>query len=612
MPVVSVILDEVDKSIHTKIESKIINDIASKIKLPDDILLIKHGGNDLVITDAKGNRSINEDTNTPTTSSKKRMLVSVSNEYQEDDVATAAIHQRSAYPIFVDNDISLQIYPVYIRNVLKIEFSYITNSLSEAKRIRDYIRLGLSQTRNVIMHEVDYTIIIPAVVENLIADVYDLKSRLYPQTLEQYFKQHSTNRIQLITDMANESNKRLAINEKQTRIIGQFEFNPIPEKVDSDMETSNYRLSFNYEVTMDIPRAIVMRYPVMICNKLLPNKYLEWVSDHKRDSYVESTRPHNYTSFHNYNLSMLESHQMTEKYVNINLPILIPDFDDFEHKFGHKGYALITSLLTTVDEDDKRSLFNLKDIGDDYHIRKEIIKYLEEGEYKKITTPYSSFLYLGLWQEDRFYDAAVLTVDKDLNVKSTRDIDVTKPVRVTLGLCTDLTYLLSSSTDRLVEHHHETIDDYKDYYETIKPSDPVTPPPVFDPPKSILEIVIGEYINIQAAVKNDLNIKYVPEKITTDVLVKLVRPLIVRDDYISVSKIMDVIKESPSVTYNRVVIHLAEQYPNDYDLLIKNDILPDVDVSKVSRSDVTHKKPVIKKKPWRESSYIIIPVSNLS
>lgn len=606
MPVVSVILDEVDKSIHTKIEGKIINDIASKIKLPDDILLIKHGGNDLVITDAKGNRSINEDPNTPTTSSKKRMLVTVSNEYEEDDVATAAIHQRSAYPIFIDDDISLQVYPVYIRNILKIEFSYITNSLSEAKRIRDYIRLGLSQTRNVIMHDVEYTIIIPRVVEDLIADVYDLKSRLYPQTLEQYFNQHSTNRIQLITDMANESNKRLAINEKQTRIVGQFEFNPIPEKVDSDMETSNYKLSFNYEVTMDIPRAIVMRYPVMICNNLMPNKYLQWISDHKRNSYIEKNRPHNYTSFHNYNLSMLESHQMTEKLVNIDLPIVIPDFDDFEPKFGHKGYALITSLLSTVDEDDKRSLFNLKDIGEDYQVNKDIVKYLEEGEHKFVTTPYASFIYLGLWQEDRFYDASILVMDKDLNIKSTRDLDLTKPVRVTIGLCTDLSHLSSAAIDRLIRHHTSGMDLYKKHFETLPPLS------VFNPPSSILETVVGEYISIQSAVKNDLNVKYVPDKITTDMLVKLIKPLIIRDDFTSVNNIMDVIKESPSVTYNRVVIHLYETYPTDYDILVKNDILPDIDISKVSHSDITHKKPSNRKKPWGEPSYIIIPISNIS
>lgn len=601
MPVVSVILDEVDKSIHTKIEGKIINDIASKIKLPDDILLIKHGGNDLVITDAKGNRSINEDPNTPTTSSKKRMLVTVSNEYEEDDVASAAIHQRSAYPIFLDNDIGLQIYPIYIRNVLKIEFSYITNSMSEAKRIRDYIRLGLTQTRNVIMHDVEYTVIIPRVVEDLIADVYDLKSRLYPEPLENYFNQHATKRMHLITDMANENNKRLAIDEKQTRIIGRFEFNPIPEKVEGDMDTSNYKLSFNYEVTMDIPRAIVMRYPVMICNNLMPDKYLGWISDHKRNSYIEKNRPHNYTSIHNYNLSMLESHQEAEKYADLDLPIVIPDFDDFEPTHGHKGYALLTSLLSTVDEEDKRGLFNLKDLGDDYHISKEIIDYLVNVEYKYVTIPYASFLYMGLWQDDRFYDASVLSMDKELNIAATRDLELTRPVRVTLGLCVDLAHLNEGAIKRLLDYHFLKLEEYNN-----------TVPKLDYPFKSIIETVISEYISIQNAVKYNSNVNSIPSRITTDMLVELIRVLLIRGDIETATKLIDIIKNSPGVTYNRVVIHLHEFYPSIYIDLIKQGLLPNIDPSKVSHSDIKHVSDKNKKIPWGWPSWIIIPISNIN
>lgn len=440
MPTVSITLEDHNRSVLSAAYHKIVKDIVDTIKIPYGTLMVLHKDIETTLTDNQSNASIQDKTNLPSTVARRRVNATITEEYNEDELTTTPVNQMSAYPIFQDETISVYVYPIYVKSDITIEFSYVSPSKSEANRIRDDIRLRLSQTRNIDIHEIDYTILLPAVFEEFICDVHTLKSRLEPTSLEEYFLSHCSNRIHPITDMSNKENTKLGVHEKQVRILGVFDINTNPDKLEHDNDTNNYKVNFTYKISMDVPRAIGLRYPPMICNKPLPSKYLSFIEDHKLKSKEEIKKIHNYTSIPLANLAHFESHRQLENRIDIRLPINIPLFDEFTVRQGHTGYGTIVSFLTDVNENDCQTLFNLKDISP-YYIPSQILNFIKDHDRDYIVNPYMSFLYLGLYQEGRFFDANTLEITPDLTVKCRKKLSLYKPVRVTLSFCIDFSAL---------------------------------------------------------------------------------------------------------------------------------------------------------------------------
>lgn len=447
MPAISLTLEDTNRTILNEAYFKIIGDIVEATKIPHTAVIAVHKDIDYTLTDNKTNETGVENKNLPSTASLRRISANITEEYNEDELTTTAVHQVNAFPIFEDRQIDVFVFPIYVKSDITIEFSYFTPSKTEANRIRDDIRIRLSQTRNIGIHDIQYDILLPDIVEEFIADVHTLKNRLVPQSLEEYFREHSTKRMHLITDMANKENAKIAIFEKQVRILGLFDFSSMPEKVDADNENSNYKVSFSYKLSFDVPRAIGIRYPVMICNKLLPAKYVQFIEDAKVNSIEESKRNLSYTqSLHA--LSHFEAHRQLENRVDINYPINVPAFDDFNLRQAHKGYVILASFLTEVDETDKKTLLNLKEI-DPFYIPKTLVDYIANGEHEYIKHPYMSFIYIGLHQDGALFDA-YCEVDQNLTIKSVNELSLFKPVRVTISIIVDITMLDKRALDRLI------------------------------------------------------------------------------------------------------------------------------------------------------------------
>lgn len=447
MPVVSLTLEDTNRTILANAYSKIVQDIVDNIKIPYGALVVMHKDIEVSLTDNKANAVSQGGDNLPSTVGRRRVQATISEDYNEDELTTTAVHQPSAYPIFRDDDVNVYVFPVYVKSDITIDFSYSSPSKTEATRIRDDIRLRLSQTRNINMHELDYDILIPEVVEDFIADVYDLKSRLVPQNLEDYFREHATKRVYPLTDMGNTANTKLAVKEKQIRIVGVYDMSSMPEKLETDNENNNYRVKFSYKFSMDVPRAIAMRYPVMIGNRPLPAKYIEFIEQNRINSQEEYKKELNYTGSLRA-LSYFEAHRQLEDRVDIKLPMNIPGFDEFNLRQGHKGYGIVVSFLSQVNEDDCQGLFNLTDI-DPYCIPDTLLNYIRDTERRYMTRPYGSFLYIALHQEGKHFDNGILEIDQDFNVRSKVKLDLMKPVRVTISVCIDLSYLEKDVLERL-------------------------------------------------------------------------------------------------------------------------------------------------------------------
>jgi hypothetical protein len=450
VPTVSLPLDNVNKFIVSNSIYNIALEISNIIKVHNNLdVVTMYRGDEISVTDGKVNITQNRLENLPMTISSRRLLVNITDTYNEDALTTTAVHQEEQFPIFIDEDIGVIVFPVYIQTDYIIQFTFHTPSKNEIEKVVDDIRVRLSQTRNIFVHDIEYDYVLPDVIEEFISDVHTNKNRLAPQPLEDYFKECSTRRIHLISDLVG-GNAALAVRERQTRIVGLFDFSPMPDKPEKDNNV--FKFTFDYKFTIDKPSHLVMKYPVMVCNQLLPGKYMDFLINRDRtEERFKSTSASNSL----YALSFFEAHRQLENRLDIGLPLAIPEVDDFSIRSIHNGYGILTSFLTDVNEVDKRSLLNLNELGN-YQIDSDIMTYIvSEGQY--VTHPYSSFVYLGFYQEGRYFNMDTLTIDAAGNIQSTVDISLFKPSRVLLNYLFDLSSLNENALLRLYTYTDKVI-----------------------------------------------------------------------------------------------------------------------------------------------------------
>lgn len=447
MPTVSLTLEEVDQSIVRQSILGIVKNLLSATKLDSKVLIVLHGDIKYARTDNKFNAVQSTDSNIPNVASDRKVTVNISEAYDETSLYTTAVGQREYQPIFLDPIAGLTIWPVYIDTDYVISFSYVTPSKTESIRWRDDMRSKLSQFRDVMIHEVTYEIILPEVVEDIISDVYDLRNRLLPQPLSTYFLSNGSKRIKVITDLSG-SNPKLALRETQSRIVGMFDFTGGPEKAERDDDSNTYKITFDYKVKINKPSMITMSYKPMVCNRLLPNKYFDFLVSKELTDKEEKNKDR-LMSRSMTSLSHFEAHRQLDQLYDIKLPVNIPSFDIVKDRSLTSGYCVLTTMLAQIDETDKMSLFNLKDL-EPYYLDTDFMEWVLAGEHVYLGQSFQSVLFFGLCQDDKYFNNPILTIDSNMNVTSNIPLDLTITTRVYMNFIIDLTTVNDKVFDRML------------------------------------------------------------------------------------------------------------------------------------------------------------------
>ena len=450
MPVVCIPLEETQRTVLFSSLYSVVQDVMRQINIPYGTLIAMHKGLEINRTDNRVTSDIHPTSNLPSTVSQRRVIVNITEDYNEDALSTTAVSYADASPIFLDRSIDAKVFPVYVSSDITLELKLTTPSKTEAVKLRDELRIKLSQMRNIEHHSVDYDILIPALVEEFIADIHQLKSRLHPSELGEYFRANCTKRMHLLTDTARVDNAQLAIRERLVRIVGTFDFNPMPDVIDENNDQNTYTLTIPYKFTMEVPRGMCIDYPTTVCNRPMPSKYLKWIEDEKIRTKEEYSRNLTYSASMSA-LSHFEAHRQLDYRINNKRPINLPLWDQFAVRQGHAGYMTVATFLTAVDETDRKTLFNLRDIPH-YHMDDTFLKCLQEKEWEYITHPYESLFYLGLYYPERYFDADILSLSKDLLVSSAHQLPLEKTTRVGFSVCVDPSFLSKTAYERWLKY----------------------------------------------------------------------------------------------------------------------------------------------------------------
>ena len=346
---------------------------------------------------------------------------------------------------FHDPELDVIIRPTYTNYKVTLEVKYATSDQNAARKWRDLVRTYFSMGRTSFLHEVTYRYCIPEEILVILKSIHALRESIagYGESLEQWLKKHLTYRMATEVNM-DVTQKEVVICENQGRVQAFFDFEGDPPKEGKDSATGLWEIDFSYSFTYSKPVAVAFKYPTIIHQQLLDEKYCEDVS---QDSFQER-----------YARWALDSGVLSKSEPVIadliykaNQGLDIPSFDKFIPKSILPTTVRVCTVLATMSPDNKRNMFRLDQLGD-YQIKQEILDFIAESEHPFMTQLYGSILQVSLYQDDRIKPQTILRVGSDLSVYSTLDLPLRKTYRVRLSLVSDLNFLPAAAIHRLRNH----------------------------------------------------------------------------------------------------------------------------------------------------------------
>lgn len=445
MPNVYVTFPEISQSVSRPIIFDIISQVEDIVKINKSTKIYFPGDNQRMMQPGSSieHEPFADPDRDPLFENDNYLFIEVEEDFELESLSATNTTGACHNAVFVDNYLGVYLAPMYATSAVTVHFKYRTKSKTEAIRWRDDMRMRVSQMRDVNLHDISYHYPLPSVLVKLLVEIHRTRENKhgYGETLSEYIKQYSTNRLTLVGDLANKEAK-FAISETQARIVGLYTFDGIPEKPEANDDIGTYTVSFDYKFTYERPLGCQAKYPVMVHNQLLPRELIEFVNK----SYDLENVPKTYSPVLK-GLSHFEAEYQLPQRINLHTHISIPEYDDFICSVSYTGTTAFMTVLCELDESDNMSLFNLRELGD-YAFDENVLAFLADIEHPYLMIPYKSLINICIYDGDNLVHYNKYVVDRDLNVRFLQPMNPRGCYRVRFCLMTDLSSLMPGALNR--------------------------------------------------------------------------------------------------------------------------------------------------------------------
>lgn len=384
--------------------------------------------------------------------SQRAVTIRVSEEISEDHTVAISARNLDHIEIFVDNESSVYVRPIYNPVTYTIEMTYRAHDLDSANLWRDEIIARVATFRDYLMHQPKYSYVFPETFMRVLYHIHELRNKgpnPYNDDFSTYIRNHITSRASVLT-MANGEEGRWAISESQSRVIGWFDFNNVPDKPEKHNNTSAHNITISYKVMMERPTACVIEYPLIINNHL--------IDEHFRPIFKEYTIPEvaSFASRSNIQMGIFEAGERFRHFQQKDFGIFIPDYLEFLPKQIPNNTKNIATMLTTIDYDNPHVLMNLTQLGD-WEFRPDVIEFLRE-EHQWLNQLDKSIFNLSVYRNKNMIHPSKVKVDINLNVVLLDEPNPRDIFHVRLAINTTVSNLVKEAKERLRNHAHITLE----------------------------------------------------------------------------------------------------------------------------------------------------------
>jgi len=327
----------------------------------------------------------------------------------------------------LDKDNSLHVRPVYINTDIELTFTYRGQNKSQLLAIKNRLRLYYNNSLYRLIHNLNYSFILPSNLMSLLENVNRLKNN-GTVSIEDYIKSISVYKIDFTTTR-NKDYKAPVFRGKQLNVIGIFLDEPKDLTVEK-ADVPEYSLTFKYIVTIQKPIGMLIQYPILINNKPLDSIWLP-------NNYVLTPK---LNANNELDIANIVNISLSEDNTIRDFIYKVPEFDDFTPLPFEKDYnrVRLMSILIEVNSDDLYTILNLEDLRY-VGLPDKIIDYLKLNK-NDIFEFANSLFYIELFEFDYVKDLG-LYIDDEFNIKTTKPLDITKSYHILINIMTNLNFI---------------------------------------------------------------------------------------------------------------------------------------------------------------------------
>ena len=433
-------LRETYASITRPVAYDITKQLLKKMAVEENIKIYFPGANGKSQTWNSGEVQSQDNANFNT---KQHIRINVKEDYVEEELLTMYSSQRNNPYIFRDPLTNITMHPIYSRTKVVLSVSYRTRDRYEAESFRDNWRRKIAENREYMTFTAKYTYPIPETTEQALYILYLLRNNRKKEckSYTEYVFKYGTPALTSLTNVAGNGDT-LAVEETQLMIHGILTDNSPPE-AEKDDKGSVWVVNFDMEYFYDKVISINLTYPLLVQNQLVPEPLQPELLFDVNELNAKLSQSRNWFNY-------IQSSMGYMQYIR-GAYVRIPKFDDWSHQIRFKNYRPLLTAMLTVDENNPREIFNLKDMGE-----YQLLPAVQESFSKTslwLTLPYESPFIIQLYKNDNPLPHDYIHVDKDLNIVSTYDLDPNEMYHIVISILNDIHLLSKEAEKRFFSNH---------------------------------------------------------------------------------------------------------------------------------------------------------------
>lgn len=435
----------VHESVTRPIIRKITKEVLENFGLRDDkVGFVFNGMNDAISTN---NSTIGKSDNALRLDSDSRIEIDFDEELVNPlEVAILRPEQRF---VFLDPDLRVWLKPIYVSTSLTINFKLVTKDKSTATMWKRRAELQSYRGMHQFITDVDYHYNIPKGFVKQLWVIHALRENSAEPKNETFGKWLKRCFVNNFTSVSNQAykNTSFAIKEKQTRVQGWFTFGHEVTEIERKTDAGAWQAEFSVTVYYDRPDGVVMVYPLMVHNQLMPPDY--------RDDNPPGRGPVDYLSSRSLSLrdfSMFERVNTENPISRFTAGVALPKFDDWMHEWQLPKHACMTRILLSLMPEEPHWLFTFDDesLGD-YKIAPKSLAYMKDCK-NMLLQPYDSLFNITIHSWYDLMNYKDFNVDENLKLTSNIDLDFKNMYHIVVCLLCDITLLSEAGRDILDKH----------------------------------------------------------------------------------------------------------------------------------------------------------------
>ena len=372
-----------------------------------------------------------------------KLVIEVEEDYERNRFLSTAVKEAENQFIFRDSALQTAVKPVYASTEVTVNFRYRARDKNQANRWRNEIRARCSMMRGVNIHALTYHYQFPLKLMMVLGEIHRLREEVagYGDDFNTYLAQHLTTKAQLVGGMDGR-HVNWTIGETQGRVQGYFEFEGIPDKSEKDGDHDAYTTTFAYKFCYDKPIECAMQYPLVIHQQLLDTN---WRPAERAFKVTDVLKTYSSSALA---FSKFES-EREKLETEANEGVDLPHFDEFLPGSIVPGTLRIMTALSCISEEDKRSLYKLDDLGEEFAMDRDVLEFIAQSEAPFMGRPYHSILHMSLYENQFLRGPDSVIVNPDLSVVAAKDLSLRTVHRTRLSMVADLSLLTPDAKDRL-------------------------------------------------------------------------------------------------------------------------------------------------------------------